>query len=121
MEARVVHTGRKLIAWWLLSLLLRVLAPEAAVLRLHFHQHTEDPPLTTSTGKSGQPKAVLSAKHQHCFVEQLYTAPFQPSVPIQLAEPVRLLAYSVYRPQAPVCRASHLLDGASLRGPPARA
>lgn len=116
-----MHTGRKLIAWWLLSLLLRVLAPEAAILRLHFHQHTEDAPLTSSTVKLGKHKAMFSAKHQHCSTEQLYNAPFQPAVPIKLPEPVRLLAYAVYRPQAPVCRASHLLDGASLRGPPARA
>lgn len=116
-----MHTGRRLIAWWLLGLLLRVLVPEAAILRLHFHQHTEDVPLTSGTVAPEKHKALLSAKHQHCSVEQLYNAPFQPAVPVKLPEPVRLLAYAVYRPQAPVCRASHLLDGASLRGPPARA
>ncbi|MBX0289167.1 hypothetical protein K3G63_01885 [Hymenobacter sp. HSC-4F20] len=105
-------------AWWLLGLLLRVVAPEAAVLRLHFHQHTQDTPLTSISVKSGQQKEVLSGKHQHCYTEQLYNAPFQPAVPIKLPEPVRLLAYAVYRPQAPVCRASHLLEGACLRGPP---
>jgi hypothetical protein len=112
-----VYIGRKIIAWWLLALLLRVLAPDAAVLRLHWHQHTEDQSLSMLSTKAGA-KAVLSAQHQHCHVEQLYNAPFQPSLPFQLEAPVRLRLYAVYRPQAPVCRASHLLEGACLRGPP---
>ncbi|WBA44069.1 hypothetical protein [Hymenobacter canadensis] len=64
-------------------------------------------------------KALLSPQHKHCHVEQLYDAPFQPVAPVVIPVPVRLLRYATYRPQAPVCRASHLLDGASLRGPPA--
>lgn len=88
------------------------------MLRLHFHQHSEDAPLAAPTVKAGT-KAVLSPKHQHCHIEQLYDSPFQPAVPLSLEPPMQLLAYAVYRPQAPVCRAFHLLDGASLRGPPA--
>ena len=114
----VVDWQRKLVAWWLLLLLVRVLAPEAAVLRLHFHSHTEEEPAGRVAAKSAA-KAVLSTKHQHCHVEQLYDAPFQPALPVVLPEPVQLLPYAEYRPEAPVCRASHLLDGACLRGPPA--
>ena len=112
-----MNTGRKIIAWGLIALLIRVWMPEAAMLRLHAHQHTEDAPVLTLSVKSGN-KAVFSVKHQHCHVEQLYDAPFQPALPVSLDGPVRVVAYAKYCPQAPVCRASHLLDGASLRGPP---
>ncbi|MBC6698536.1 hypothetical protein [Hymenobacter sp. BT190] len=100
-------------------LLLRVLTPEAAVLRAHFHRHTDDTHIVRYAAQAGA-KAVLAAKHQHCQTEHLFDAPFQPAAPIVVPQPVQLQPYAVYRPQAPVCRASHLLDGASLRGPPAR-
>ncbi|WP_188813076.1 hypothetical protein [Hymenobacter cavernae] len=98
---------------------MRVFLPEATVLRAHFHQHTEEEPVWQAPQRLAT-KHMLTPKHQHCHVEQLYDAPFQPSLPVCVAEPMRLLAYAIYRPQAPVCRASHLLDGASLRGPPAQ-
>jgi hypothetical protein len=88
------------------------------MLRLHAHQHTDDTPVLVLAIKSSA-KAVLSSEHQHCHVEQLFDAPFQPGLPVSIEEPVRLLTYAEYRPPAPVCRAFHLLDGASLRGPPA--
>ncbi|RSK48122.1 hypothetical protein [Hymenobacter rigui] len=109
---------RKLFAWWLLLLLLRVLIPEAAVLRTHFHQHTDDTATVRYAAAAGA-KAVLSTQHQHCQTEHLFDAPFRPAGPIVLPAPLELRAYAVYRPQAPVCRAAHLLDEASLRGPPA--
>ena len=109
---------RRIAAWGLLALLLRVLMPEAALLSLHAHQHTNDEVATSRLAKSSG-KAVLSPKHQHCHAEQLYDAPFQPALPVVLTVPTRRPVYVRYRPQAPVCRASHLLDGASLRGPPA--
>lgn len=99
-------------------LLIRVLTPEAAVLRLHFHDHTEDTSLAPAKVTSDT-QAALSPEHQHCHAEQLYDAPFQPAARVGTPAPIRLLRYATYRPQAPVCRASHLLDGASLRGPPA--
>jgi hypothetical protein len=102
-----ISIRRKLLAWGLLVLLVRVLAPEAAVLQLHAHTHTEVEP------------AMLTPKHQHCHTEQLYQLPFVPAAMASLPAPVRLLAYATYRPQAPVCRPAHLLDGACLRGPPA--
>jgi hypothetical protein len=102
-----------------LALLLRVLMPEAALLSLHAHQHTHDEVTTSRTAKA-HGKPVLSPKHQHCHAEQLYDAPFQPAPPVVLTAPNRQPVYVRYRPQAPVCRASHLLDGASLRGPPVR-
>lgn len=109
---------RKLVAWWLLLLLLRVLTPEAAVLRTHVHQHTDDTVTVRYAAQAGA-KAVFSVEHQHCQTEHLFDAPFQPAAPVVMPAPTKLRAYAVRRPQAPVCRASHLLDGASLRGPPA--
>lgn len=105
-------------AWWWLVLLLRVLAPEAAMLQLHPHAHTQDEPRLSGAGRAGS-KALLSPQHKHCHAEQLYDVPFQPAAPVAMPVAVRLLRYATYRPQAPVCRASHLLDGTSLRGPPA--
>ncbi|UOG72955.1 hypothetical protein MTX78_12535 [Hymenobacter tibetensis] len=107
-------------AWWLLLLLLRVLAPEATLLRLHFHQHTEKEPALLHADESAR-KAVLSSQHQHCHVEEFYNAPFQAVEPTSVEAIVRQRVYAQYRPQALACRASHLLDGASLRGPPSRA
>ncbi|GAA4358891.1 hypothetical protein GCM10023185_24930 [Hymenobacter saemangeumensis] len=108
-----------MLAWWLLALLVRVLAPEAAVLRLHLHSHTEHEHTREVVGKANG-KALVSPKHQHCHTEQFYDTPFQPALPVQLEVPLRLQPYAEYRVQAPVCRLSHLLDGASLRGPPGR-
>ena len=93
-------------------LLGRVLAPEAAVLSLHTHAHTTAEP------------AHARARHarpinQHCHTEELYQLPFAPAALVALPAPMRQLAYATYRPQAPVCRQAHLLDGACLRGPPA--
>lgn len=109
-------------AWGLLLLFVRVLTPDAAVLRLHLHQHTthtQAEPAVELAGSQGPvAKHVFSDKHQHCSVEHLFDAPFQPALPLTLAAPFRLPAYPEYRPQAPVCPASHLLDGACLRGPP---
>lgn len=113
-----MQNWRRNIAWLLIVLLARVLTPEAALLRLHGHQHTEDAPVVARTAKAGS-QAMLSAEHQHCHIDNLYDAPFAPAGPVRLNEPVRLLAFAKYRPQAPVCRASHLLEGACLRGPPA--
>jgi hypothetical protein len=109
---------QQLRAWWLLLLLARVLAPEAAVLHLHTHAHTEvEPAFAKQVG--GKAKTLFTTKHQHCHTEQLYQLPFAPAAPVEMPVPVRQLAYATYRPQAPVCRQGHLLDGARLRGPPA--
>ncbi|SFQ51697.1 hypothetical protein [Hymenobacter arizonensis] len=106
-------------AWWLLLLLLRVLTPEAALLRLHPHEHTETEEHATS-GRQEIRQAVLTPQHLHCHMEQVYDVPFLLTDPLQLPTLVAPLSYARYYPQGPLARASHLLDGASLRGPPAR-
>ena len=111
------YSGRRqLLAWGLLLLLVRVLAPEAAVLRLHAHAHTVAEP---AFAKSAQPKGtLLTAKHQHCHAEQLYQLPFEPAMLLRLPTPNWQRIYAAYRPLALVDRAAHLLAGACLRGPP---
>jgi hypothetical protein len=114
-----ISTRRQLLAWWLLLLLGRVLAPEAALLTLHTHAHTTAEPAFAKAAHARPAKALFTPKHQHCHTEDLYQLPFALATPVELPTPVRQLAYATYRPQAPVCRQAHLLDGACLRGPPA--
>jgi len=116
MFSSTVSVRRRLLAWWLLVLLVRVLAPEAMVLQLHAHAHTEIEPATRLPKLARQ--AILTPKHQHCHTEQLYQVPFVPAAMADLAVPMRRLAYATYRPKALVYRPAHLLDGACLRGPP---
>jgi len=118
LGSATISLRQRLGAWWLLLLLARVLAPEAAVLRLHAHTHTEAEPAFVKQAKDSAQK-LLTTKHQHCHAEQLYQLPFAPAIPVEVPVPVRQLAYATYRPQVPVCRQAHLLDGACLRGPPA--
>jgi len=112
-----ISLRQRLGAWWLLLLLARVLAPEATVLHLHAHAHTEAEPAFAKQAK-GKAQKLFTAKHQHCHTEQLYQLPFAPATPVEVPVLLRQLAYATYRPQAPVCRQAHLLDGACLRGPP---
>ncbi|TGE04545.1 hypothetical protein [Hymenobacter fodinae] len=111
---------RNIVAWWLLLLLARVLTPEAALLRLHFHQHTTKEVAIPQQGKAAG-KKVLTAQHLHCHTEQLYDVPFQSADPVRLTEVMRELQFARYRVPASEAPTLHLLDGASLRGPPARA
>jgi hypothetical protein len=112
-----ISLRQQLCAWWLLLLLARVLTPEAAMLHLHAHAHTGAEPAFAKQARA-KAKTLLTTKHQHCHTEQLYQLPFAPAALVELPVLVRQLAYATYRPQAPVCRQAHLLDGACLRGPP---
>ncbi|TGD80436.1 hypothetical protein [Hymenobacter wooponensis] len=111
---------RNIVAWWLLLLLARVLTPEATLLRLHAHQHTTKEVAIPLLGQAAK-KHMLTDQHLHCHTEQLYNAPFQPAEAVLLPELLQQALYAQY--QAPVSEAPtlHLLDGASLRGPPSRA
>jgi hypothetical protein len=108
-------------AWWLLLLLGRVMAPEAAVLRLHAHQHTGHEAVSRLAGHqttAAREKAKVSLRHQHCYAEQLYNAPFQPAVPPTVPRPRVQLVYPTYHALTAPSPARHLLPGAALRGPP---
>jgi len=118
-HGKTVSFRRQLLAWWLLLLLARVLAPEATVLHLHAHAHTTlEPAAAGQSRRVG--RALLTPQHQHCHAEQLYQLPFVPAAAPGVPAPVRRRVYAAYRPQALVSRAPHLLAGACLRGPPTR-
>lgn len=44
-----------------------MITPEAAVLALHQHEHTEDIPASDTK---------ISVKHQHCYVDDLFNSDF---------------------------------------------
>lgn len=110
-----MHTLRSRLAFVLLLCFARVLVPDAWVLALHAHEHTVE--AVAPVGKTAHPKALFSARHQHCAVDHFYDAAFTPSVPLHLA--VRLL------PHAPALSwatesvwHSATRATADLRGPP---
>ena len=96
-------------------LLGRVMAPEAAVLSLHAHHHTEE---VASRHEAGGTHAEVSSQHRHCHSEQLYDAAFQPAPPLGVPTPRRHAVYVTYRVRLHGCPARHLLPGTALRGPP---
>lgn len=107
-----------LVAWWLLLLLGRILTPEAAVLHLHGHAHTTAEPADLPARKANS-RTFLTARHQHCAVEQFYNAPLQ----LGGTPPVALPWYApLYRHYAPLATAGSRFCAwrkAALRGPPA--
>ncbi|GAA3976347.1 hypothetical protein GCM10022407_22200 [Hymenobacter antarcticus] len=105
-------------AWWLLLLLGRVMAPEAAVLSLHAHQHTVEVAHRPAVRPAHHPEAEVSPQHRHCHTEQLYDAAFQPALPPGVPLPRVRPLYATYQVLMNVCPARHLLPGAALRGPP---
>ncbi|MDQ2795201.1 MAG: hypothetical protein M3Y12_14510 [Bacteroidota bacterium] len=114
-------TPRLLLAWLLLLCLGRTLLPEAWVLALHRHEHTTvEPAQAPAFRRTG--KALISAQHQHCPVEQFYDVAYQGSVPVVVPGPRVALRYAA-APALPPVRpaAGEVLYARSLRGPPARA
>jgi hypothetical protein len=105
----------------LLLCLVRTLLPEAWILALHPHAHTTVEPAAAPAYKR-QGKALLSAKHQHCEVEQFYNVSYQAAVPLVAPAP-RVAPRYAAAPQLPAVRplAGELLFARSLRGPPSRA
>ncbi len=112
---------RSHIALLLLLCLVRTLLPEAWILALHPHAHTAEEPATAPTFKRSG-KAMLSAKHQHCEVEQFYDVAYQAGAPVLLPAPRLAPRYAAAVPLPPVRPlAGELLFARSLRGPPGRA
>lgn len=105
-------------AWWLLLLLGRVMAPEAAVLSLHAHDHAAEVSRPSAVRSAHRPEAEVSPQHRHCHVEQLYDVAFQPALPPLVPQPRVSPVYPAYRLATAACPARHLLPGAALRGPP---
>ena len=112
---------RSHLALLLLLCLTRTLLPEAWILALHTHAHTkEEPAHAPAFRRTG--KVLLSARHQHCEIEQFYNVVYQAGAPVLLPAPrvaPRYLAAVALPPVRAV--AGELLFARSLRGPPRRA
>ncbi|KAA9331916.1 hypothetical protein [Adhaeribacter soli] len=99
---------RKIIAYFLLLLFCRVLAPEDAVLALHAHEHT--------THAHDENITHFDVKHTHCHIDNLFDAPFQPvtqhfvfNTPLSFTEHA-FVYHSVWKFTFP--------NNVCLRGPP---
>ena len=116
-----MHALRSHIALLLLLCLTRTLLPEAWILALHRHAHTTvEPAHAPAFAHKG--KALLSAKHQHCDVEQFYNAAFQATLPVRVSGPRMWPRYAA--PAAPLAvraLAGLPIGAVALRGPPRRA
>ncbi|MGY3088439.1 hypothetical protein ACVWYF_001472 [Hymenobacter sp. UYAg731] len=112
---------RSHLALLLLLCLVRTLLPEAWILALHPHAHTTEEPAQAPAFRH-KGKALVSARHQHCDVEQFYNVAFQAAVPVAVPRPRVALCYAA-TPALPPVRpaAGEVLFARSLRGPPARA
>ena len=100
---------------------MRTLLPEAWILALHPHAHTTEEPARAPAFRH-KDKALISARHQHCEVEQFYNVVYQAGAPMVLPAPrvaPRYLATVALPPVRAV--AGELLFARSLRGPPRRA
>lgn len=112
---------RHLLVWLLLLCLGRTLVPEAWVLALHPHAHTTaEPAQAAAFQRTG--KALISAQHQHCPVEQFYDVAYQGAVPVPMPCP-RVAPRYAPAPTLPPVRpaAGEVLFARALRGPPGRA
>ncbi|UOQ98048.1 hypothetical protein MUN81_00815 [Hymenobacter sp. 5317J-9] len=112
---------RSHLALLLLLCLTRTLLPEAWILALHPHAHTTDEP-TVRPGTRQPGKAHLSAKHQHCEVEQFYDVAYQPAAPTVAPLPRLTPHYpAVAAPLAIRPAVGPLPRLLLLRGPPSQA
>ena len=112
---------RSHIALLLLLCLTRTLLPEAWILALHAHAHTTaEPAQAPAFGHKG--KALVSARHQHCAIEQFYNAAFQAAGPLIVPQPRVAPRYAALAvPRAVRAEAGRQLRHLTLRGPPRRA
>lgn len=112
---------RSHLALLLLLCLTRTLLPEAWVLRLHAHAHTTTEP-AHAPGVARKGKLLLSARHQHCAVEQFYQAAYQAAGPVVVPQPRVAPRYAVLpAPLAVRAEAGQRGQRITLRGPPRRA
>lgn len=102
----------------LLLAFARVLVPDAAVLALHTHAHTEhEAAHDHASGLKG--KTVVAEKHTHCATDHLFNAPALPAPvfafgvvpPVRFARPTGVALNSVWT--------TRLVRTLCLRGPPA--
>lgn len=111
---------RSYIALLLLLCLTRTLAPEAWILALHAHEHTDDKAATAVVAAPRlKGKPVLGTKHQHCEVEDFYNVPLLLALPVVAPQPVVRACFAT-APVPTVATAPWIArQPAQLRGPPA--
>lgn len=115
-----MQSVRSHLALLLLLCLTRTLLPEAWILALHAHAHTTAEPAHAPAFRH-KGKALLSAKHQHCGVEQFYNVPLQAGVPVVVPRPrVRPGYAQALTPGAERAVLGQLQRPTALRGPPRR-
>ncbi|GAC1380590.1 MAG: hypothetical protein NVSMB30_28300 [Hymenobacter sp.] len=115
-----MSTLRSHIALLLLLCLTRTLLPEAWVLALHRHAHTTNEPAQASAFRH-KGKALVSAGHQHCPVDNLCQVPFLVEAPVVVPTPATRPCFAT-APVPTVATAPWIArQPAQLRGPPARA
>ena len=114
-----MRTLRTRLAYLLLLCFTRVLLPDAWVLAMHQHEHTQEEPAHATRLDNAHAKALLTTKHQHCQTDNFYHVPFYPALPIELPFVARYAnAEAVGGILAEAHRVSQI---AHLRGPPRRA
>ncbi|RYU78928.1 hypothetical protein [Hymenobacter persicinus] len=106
---------RSHLAVLLLLCFVRVLLPDALILALHAHKHTEQEP----SRELKTAKAILTAKHQHCQTDHFCTLPFQVAPLLEFGVAAAYYQPHSIRPFVAWGKAS--APAALLRGPPARA
>ncbi|MDQ4141305.1 MAG: hypothetical protein M3142_12385 [Bacteroidota bacterium] len=99
------------IAIFLLLLFVRVLVPEAAMLALHSHEHTED----------DQPKAdngfKLDKKHSHCHTDNFFNTPYSPTITANITAPIIIFTDSYLANHSYIWKFT-FPNNTELRGPP---
>lgn len=112
----LLRNFRSGLAWLMLLCFGRLLVPEAAWLAAHRHEHTHDAPAAARGAAKG--KLLLSPKHQHCHVEQLYDVPFQLAGPVAMPAARVRVAFRNLMPAAVQTCAARPVGVVALRGPP---
>lgn len=114
-----MRTLRTRLAYLLLLCFTRVLLPDAWILAMHQHEHTQEEPAHATRLDNARAKALLTAKHQHCQTDNFYHIPFYPAPPLELPFVVRHA--DVEAMEGILTEAHRALQTAHLRGPPSRA
>jgi hypothetical protein len=106
-----VFRFKNYIALFLLLLFVRVIVPEAAVLALHTHEHTQDNIDKMDNGLK------LEKAHIHCHTDNIYNTPFSPAygtvtynTPVTFPRTYAVLTGFVWKFTFP--------NNTELRGPP---
>ncbi|GAA3929312.1 hypothetical protein GCM10022406_13480 [Hymenobacter algoricola] len=71
-----------------------MLAPEAWVLVLHAHEHTQEE-AAQAPAAARKDKPLLTPQHQHCHVDQFYHVPLLPAAPVLVPVPVSRVGFTV--------------------------